>query len=284
MIVHHGIENAKLDLSTVIARHSADRAVSYKEVDGQSLFLALFLPQGHPPGECRGTIFMIHGGGWSARKVFDDQTGWQGDYLGFLARYYADRGFVCIGIDYRLIQDDGQKPGYGLPDLCKDCCDAICNAVDHGRMYGIDPERLYLLGESAGGYLAAMLPTLPELHTIRFQKLLLVNPITDLEMEHWGKFVPPRYDRMALSPVNRISEEMPAAVLLHGTADAVVSPHHSELFERRMHEKNRSCELHLLDGARHAFLLAEYYSDGTDFYKTAIGILNQALHPDNERK
>lgn len=280
MIIHHKPENLNLELDTAIARHSADQVISYKEVDGQPLFLALFLPRGLTPGERRGTIFLIHGGGWSTRKIFADQTGWQGDHLGFLARYYADRGFLCVGIDYRLIQDGGQKPGYGLPDLCQDCCDAVRFAVDHSRMLGIDPEKLYLLGESAGGYLAAMLPTFPECFPIQFRTLFLVNPITDLKMESWSGFVPSNLDGADFSPVNRISEKMPASVLLHGTADKVVSPRHSELFERRMRKKSRPCAMHLLNGAHHAFLLAEYYKDGMDACKTAIGILDQVLLSD----
>lgn len=283
MIILHQPENLALNLTSAIARHSADRTVCFKRVDGQPLTLACFLPEDLAPGENRSTIFLIHGGGWSNRKVFAGQNEWQGDYLGFLARYYADRGFVCIAIEYRLIQDGGQKPGYGLPDLCRDCCDAVCHVVEQAQMYGIDPERLYLLGESAGGYLAAMLPSLPAIRPIHFRKLLLVNPITDLNMENWYKFVPPYCSAMELSPVNRITAETPETILIHGTADEVVSPGHSELFERRMGEKQRPCELHLLDGAHHAFLLAEYYRDGTDFCKTAIGILDQKLFADEGR-
>lgn len=88
------------ELASCIMRHSADKTVCYKTVAGEPLSLALFLPKGEPPFR---TLLLIHGGGWRSRKIFEDQSCWQGDYLGFLARYFADRGWLCACIDYRLM-------------------------------------------------------------------------------------------------------------------------------------------------------------------------------------
>lgn len=277
MIIHHRPESPSLDLAPAIARHSADRMVCYKHVDGQPLLLACFFPENLSPRQRCSTIFLIHGGGWSCKKVFTDQAGWQGDYLGFLARYYANRGFVCISIDYRLIENGRQESGFGLPELCQDCCDAVSFAAAHAGEYGIDTKRLFLLGESAGGYLAAMLV---HMCPVRFHKVFLVNPITDLRMENWRVSLPSGCDVTRFSPVCRISGETPETILFHGTNDKVVSSEHSRAFHQEMERRNRPCTLHLLEGAGHAFFLAEYYKDGTAFCKMAVDIISRILEAD----
>ena len=84
------------------------------------------------------TIFFIHGGGWSSRMIFNDQEEWAGDHLGYLARYYADKGYIGVSIDYRLLQDMGQKERFQLIDLYDDCRDALDYVLERAGVYGID--------------------------------------------------------------------------------------------------------------------------------------------------
>ncbi len=54
---------------------------------------------------------MEDGGGWTSRTVFEDQRAWAGDHLGYLARYYADKGYISVSIDYRLMRENGEADG-----------------------------------------------------------------------------------------------------------------------------------------------------------------------------
>lgn len=264
------------ELASCIARHSADKTVCYKTVAGERLGLALFLPKGEPPFR---TLLLIHGGGWHSRKIFEDQPCWQGDYLGFLARYFADRGYLCACIDYRLLRGHGQEPGFGLVELTQDCVDAAAYLLSHAEEFGADPKELSLLGESAGGYLAAAASA-----QIPLRRLILVNPITDFGLDDWSSFAPPTWTPEQRIAAHLVGGNTPATLLLHGTDDTVVSPEHSYVFYRQMQRVGRPCALHLLEHARHAFLLAEYYPGGTACCEKAIQIIQKYLEPEGEKE
>ena len=121
MILHFDLPAAAMDFSREIARHSGDRNVVCKEVNGQKLLLSLFEPPEYGAERLYPLLVLVHGGGWQGRKIFADQADWTGDYLGFLARRYAEKGWLCASIDYRLMQENGQAPGYELIDLYEDC-------------------------------------------------------------------------------------------------------------------------------------------------------------------
>ena len=83
--------------SDYVARHTADEIVTYKTTkDGEDLKLCYFYPKDYDRSKKYPTFVIIHGGGWASRNIMKDQTQWSGDYLGYLLRYYADRGFLGV--------------------------------------------------------------------------------------------------------------------------------------------------------------------------------------------
>lgn len=276
------------DLTKAIQHHSADRTVAYKIVDNEPVYLGYFLPENFCKGKRYPLFVFIHGGGWRSHKIFPDQPYWQGDYLGFLARYYADRGFVCVSIDYRLIRDIEQTQSCEIMHCYDDCCDAmeyiLCNADE----YGIDRERMYILGESAGGHLAAALTTFLHSRVFAFNKVFLVNPVTYIAGKYY-KLLPvnsthPKLqgqtiDECArlLSPLYHIHAGMSETVLIHGTADKTVDSTHSIQYYRKMLQMHLKCQLHLISDTDHAFMLAEYTKQGLGACSSGIRIINELL-------
>ena len=248
MIFHETPKHTGLDLSRPIQGHTADEVLTYKTVSGRPLLLACFYPPDYRPERLYPAIAMIHGGGWSSRKIFDDQSGWSGDYLGFLARLFAMRGFRALSIDYRLL------PDASLADLIEDCRDAVAYIKQR-----FAPKTLDMLGESAGGYLAAAVDVFAE--KPQFRRVILANPITDLTFDRWGEFAPEEADKAALSPALYVGAQCSPTLLLHGEADTTVSPEHSLCYHEAMQKAGAPCELLLLKNTTHAFLLAEYYKD-----------------------
>ena len=92
--------------------------------------------------DLRPVLVFIHGGGWS--------NGDPAQY-GFIGRNFAPRGFVVVNIGYRLLPD-GKYPA-----MLADSAAALRWTVRNIRDYGGDPDRIYLMGHSAGAYNAAML-------------------------------------------------------------------------------------------------------------------------------
>lgn len=87
-------------------------------------------------------VVFIYGGSWD--------SGARGDYA-FVGSALARRGFVAIIPDYRL------NPEVRFPAFLEDNAKAVRWAKDHAAAYGGDPDRLVLLGHSAGAYNTAML-------------------------------------------------------------------------------------------------------------------------------
>ncbi len=270
-VFYHVLDETSMDFSEYIVKHSGDENIPYKTVEGNSLNMSLYYPADYDRNNKYPVFLFVHGGGWTSHAVFPDQSEWSGDYLGFLARYYAERGYVSVSIDYRLMQDNGQKEEYGLINLYQDCIDAICYLKKNENKYGLDFSNAVLLGESAGGYLAGAIATLSYLACpVEFRQLILVNAITDLFDAKWGARVPEESshsflrdlsvaERMhMLSPVWQISEKIPKTLLLHGLKDCTVHPEHSQKFYDEMNRYGGDVALHWIAETEHAFLLAEY--------------------------
>ena len=273
MIRHFSLCTEKTDFSCEIAHHSGDRNVVYKEINGQKLLLSLFEPPQYDAGDYYPLLVFVHGGGWQGRKIFEDQSGWSGDYLGFLARYYAERGWFCACIDYRLMRENEQAEGYELIDLYMDCTDAITWLKNHAGELRIDLTCTAVLGESAGGYLAAALITLPMGDPSFFKSAVLVNAITDLADPRWKQKIaeysvhPLLKERSIaekinmLSPADQITACTCPVLLLHGEQDNVVFPFHSQKFHDLLEACGVETELDFIAGTNHAFLLAEYMAE-----------------------
>ncbi len=118
-------------------------AVSDREVAGVAT--RHYVPHGVPaePGEILGAIVYLHGGGW----VFGSL-----DTADATCRRLADRsGMVVVSVDYRL------APEAAWPDAIDDG-DAVLAALASGEGgFDVDPARLVVAGDSAGGFLALVL-------------------------------------------------------------------------------------------------------------------------------
>ncbi|HMO42745.1 MAG TPA: alpha/beta hydrolase, partial [Phenylobacterium sp.] len=84
----------------------------------------------------------FYGGSW--------RDGRRQDY-GWVGRALAAEGFVTLVPDYRLY------PEVAYPDFLEDGAGAIAWAVSHAAELGADPQRIVLVGHSAGAYNAVML-------------------------------------------------------------------------------------------------------------------------------
>jgi len=177
MVNYHSLKSIELNIRHAVEHHSADEVIIYKTVDDEPIRLGYYFPPEHNKQKKYPLFLFIHGGSWSSHRIFDDQTHWQGDYVGYLARYYAEKGLVCVSLDYRLSRAAGQEKKYGIIECYDDCCDALDYVFSHAEDYGIDMERRYILGESAGGHLAGALVAFHYDRKYSFNKTFLMRLI-----------------------------------------------------------------------------------------------------------
>ncbi len=89
-----------------------------------------------------GVVVFFYGGYWD--------SGSKADYR-FVAEALTSRGFVAVLPDYRLY------PDVTFPAFVEDGALAVRWAHDHASRIGGDPQRVYLMGHSAGAHIAALL-------------------------------------------------------------------------------------------------------------------------------
>ena len=109
--------------------------------DGQ-IVLRTYSPLGEPARVLPGILF-FHGGGWVAGSL--------DTHDGFCRRLANETGCRVIAVDYRL------APEHPFPFGLADAVAALKYVTSQPKLFGIDPERLGVAGDSAGGTLAAVL-------------------------------------------------------------------------------------------------------------------------------
>jgi arylformamidase len=89
-------------------------------------------------------VFWIHGGGWQT----GDKTSVQ-----IKPQAFVDKGFVFVSTNYRLL------PRVDMATIVRDIAKSIRWVHGHIAEYGGDPERIFIMGHSAGAQLGALICT-----------------------------------------------------------------------------------------------------------------------------
>jgi len=123
------------------ADYTVHRDIVYGGCDGcdeRLVSLDIYEPQGNGPHP---VLVFIHGGAWRiGDKKYDGKKG----------AYFAENGFVYITINYRL------SPEVIHPVHIQDVARAVAWVYRNIDGYGGDPDRLFVMGHSAGAHLSAL--------------------------------------------------------------------------------------------------------------------------------
>ena len=109
--------------------------------------LDAYLPDARPSAATPAVIF-VHGGGWAGGS----RTEWSP----WATKLVTEQGWAAFDVDYRL--DDADPLSW--PDEFLDLQAAVRFVAANASAFGIDPKRIALLGESAGGNLSALVSSL----------------------------------------------------------------------------------------------------------------------------
>ena len=207
--------------------------IEYGEANGQKLFLDAHTPAGEGKFP---VVLIVHGGGWMA-----------GDKATDIVPVFAPvaTNFTWFSINYRL------APSNRWPACIEDVQAAIRWVKAHAAEFKGDPERIALLGYSAGGHLVTFAGTKAETDT-KVQAVVAFAPPTDLvaDNERRGGLTPSmrglfNFDstnitdaaRVVLkenSPPTYVKAGLPPFLLINGSADKTVPLAQTEAFAKAL--------------------------------------------------
>jgi len=238
-----------------------ESGIEFSKPDGESLQLNLARPKS-PSGKCA-AILCIHGGGFRAGK----REGWDGR-----CRMLAERGYVAATVTYRL------APKHPYPAAIHDVKAAVRWLRANAATYAIDPEKIGVTGDSAGGHLAQFLGVTggvaefegdggnpgvssrvscvvnwygPSDFTKSYGKSVDAAEVLPLWLG--GDDSKEHRKHVQASPLYWVTPSATPTLLLHGSKDPYVAIEQAEWIRDRLKAAEVEVELIAFEGAGHGF-------------------------------
>ncbi|MFI9388612.1 prolyl oligopeptidase family serine peptidase [Kutzneria sp. NPDC052558] len=234
-------------------------------------------------GGAKPLVIYLPGGGFMNVSL-DDNIGQR--------TYVAEQGYVVVAIEYRTESD-----GAIYSDAVQDVKSAIAFLRQHATEYGIDPTKIAVWGQSSGGYMAAMTgvsdsgvqAVIDQFGPSNLSKTgddfddaaKAANVAAGNNLAKWvygpdttkstAEYTP---EVAAADPSTHVTSSTPPFLLLHGTADALVSPSQTLLVADALKAKGVPFTRYLVQGANHGDL--SFVSDsGATKYWTTVTVVSK---------
>ncbi len=246
-----GISLAIMSQTLYAAPPRLIRDLEYAQSAGGSLRFDAYIPASSTP---TAAVIIVHGGGWVRG---DRRTNVEP-----LFQPLADAGFAWFSISYSLATSPLEF-GAAVGDVEA----AVRFIRSRAAEYHIDPDRIALVGESAGGHLAAMAALGPPAGDSGVKAVVAIYAPTDLVAlarssplipdairrqlngSAWANLILARLGQ--LSPLQAVRPGMPPFLFIHGDADPVVPFDQSRAMCDSMHAAGAVCQLFAVPGGGH---------------------------------
>jgi acetyl esterase/lipase len=208
--------------------------------------------------EKRPGVIVIHGGGWVG--------GTKEQRVEYACLKYVARGFVVVNVEYRLAK------AATAPAAVTDVLKAAQWFHKNAAKYRVDPRRIVVTGDSAGGHLALMVAMTPRSARLgppaKVAAVVNFYGITDvadqIEGEHIQQYavtwVPEQEGRRELakrvSPMTYVRKDLPPILTLHGDMDQTVPYEQGANLTRELKKVGADARLITASGQGHGFTQA----------------------------
>ncbi len=248
--------------------------VLYKQASGQDLHLDLYYPTKNPADKFPVVIF-THGGGWAAGSRYKAAAG---SFESVFLRLVKE-GFAVAPVTYRLAKKDSNA---AMRDCVIDCKDAIRFLSKNNRALKIDPMRVYVMGDSAGGHIAQILllsspeslPGDPTLAEVTYRMVAGVSWYGPCDFENTDLFNrddrPDFRDRFGprilgsdsgpqdkltryreMSPINYLTSTSPPLLMIQGDKDTTIPVKHAYYMQEKAKAIQAPVEILIVKNSGH---------------------------------
>ncbi|MBM7786745.1 alpha/beta hydrolase [Tenggerimyces flavus] len=207
-----------------------------------TLYLDLLLPR---PANQAPAVVYLHGGGWRNGERSAGLHPWVGPLL-------AAHGFVVANVTYRL---SGRAP---FPAQLDDVRAAVRWLRANASTYGIDPDRIGAMGDSAGGQLALLLASTAEVQAVVAR--CAPTDFAAMPLDGEDEYLTPLFGgprdataelRRQASPLTHVHAGVPPTLLVHGELDETVPVEQVQRFADALRAHEVDVTFHLIEGVFH---------------------------------
>lgn len=200
-------------------------------------------------------IVILYGGAW---QYGNPQANAE------FSRYMAAQGYTIFAIDYR------HAPRYRFPAQLEDVRTALDFIRQNATKYEAQPDRIALLGRSAGGHLAMLAAYQPDALPVRavvsyygpfnltqgykeppFPDPLNVRSLLQAFLGGSPDELPEQY--VKASPASYVTRQLPPTLLVHGSRDHIVEVRFAQNMYKRLRSMGSTSVLLEIPWAEHAF-------------------------------
>ena len=249
--------------ATLSAAAVDQKDVEYTRPDGKPVLLDLHVPDGLGPFPA---AVLIHGGGFdegskstNVRPLFD---------------VLANAGYAWFSIDYRM------APEFRFAQAREDVDAAIVWVKANAHTYKVDPTRLVLAGESAGGFLVNYAATHETPQTKVAAVVDIYGPVDYEKIARQRQAYPARFNMTSItshqknggsiwffgaegydeasyaklkeiSPLHAVHKGMPPFLAIHGTRDDQVPYEQSPILCAAMRKVGAQCDIITVEAGGH---------------------------------
>lgn len=234
----------------------SQRDIVYRTTEAGPLHLDLHRPHS-AKGKRAPVLVVIHGGAWARGER---PKGWTG------YRRFVDAGFAVVSMQYRLA---GQARAPAAVEDVRCVMGWIARAAERE---GLDPQRIVLMGTSAGAHLALMAASIDKNEGLdpaecgpapRAAAVIDFYGPTDLRPQSLGAWNSPSIGNWVgqgeagaamaarMSPITRIKPGQPPVFIVHGDADPVVPIAASTALKAALDRAKVPTELRIVPGGVH---------------------------------
>jgi dipeptidyl aminopeptidase/acylaminoacyl peptidase len=252
----------------IVKANLKDKGIRSKDIkygDHKRQYYRIFNKEDNSP-----IIFFVHGGSW-----------WHGSpkRYSYIGKFFNKKGYSVVLISYRLV------PYFTYPSQIDDIFKGFKHFLSNKVVKG-DRDKIYVIGFSAGGELAANLVFNRYFHKKynidknTFKKFISISGVLDFSKctQRYAKTIIKNYinnkDFDRKNPINLIKGDEKTPVLcIHGKQDSLINPECSISFIKKINNP-KSSRLAILDNMYHNNILNIIRGDERKESKIILDFLN----------